>query len=148
MLQDLKSMNLKLNEIETKILEARLKGDCFGEMNADGLRYCTDKIIFSGGALFGCNLPQTEVFAQVLASEITVMLLDFGYADYTLDEVLLAMRMNARGGLRYPSGEEVRKTEFSGYYFNVSFVCEMLEKYAYFRNHLDAKFKNKIDGYE
>ncbi len=71
---------------------------------------------------------------------------EFGYGELTLQEIILAFRLNTHGGLRYPSGLEVERVPFSGVCFNVDFLAKVLANYMAFRNLLDRKFENFLDG--
>lgn len=99
-----------------------------------------------GAAICGCSLPQTEFFAGYIAEEL-ILFIKNGYEEYTLDEVLLAIRVNSKGGARAPSGLEVEQIPFTGVCFNVNYVSKVLSNYKLLRDYLDRKFENKIDGY-
>lgn len=130
-----------------RIIDARKKGLSIGQMDDDGLRYVCDQIIVRGAALYGCDMPQTEFFAEVLSKEFSDYLLDFGYDNLTLEEIILAMRMNANGNFINPLGEDINQTAFFGNFIHVSFLCKVLHGYMVLRNNLETKFKNHIDGY-
>lgn len=143
------SQNLpkKLTEVELKIIEKRLKGLSFCQLDEDGIRYATDQIIMKGAAIYGCGLPQTEGFAKIISDEFAVFILEHGYRELTTEEMLLAMRLNARGGLKYPSGVDVEVIDFYGNFMNVDFFAKVLYSYLALRNILDRKIQNHADGY-
>ena len=99
-------------------------------------------------SICGCALPNTEFFARFIAEEIATFILDFGYEELTLEELLLAFRFNAKGGMKYPSGTEVDQVPFFGNCVNVDYIAKVLSNYMVFRKVLDRKLQNKIDGYE
>lgn len=137
----------RLTELERKIASSRITGISVCEMDDKESRLSADRIMFNCAALFGCPLPQTEGFAEILSKELFLFLNEFGYKELTLEEIMLAMRMNARGNLRYPSGMEVEQVQFHGNCFHVDFVSKMLSYYMTMRSNLDTKLKNFIDGY-
>lgn len=138
---------MKLTEIEKMIIEARLSGTSFSLLNDSDQKYSCDQIMLKGAAISGCALPQTEFFAEVISGQICEFVSKFGYGELTLKEIILALQMNAKTGLRYPTGSEVEKIVFVGNCFHVDFLSRVLANYLSLRNLLDQKFKNFIDGY-
>lgn len=116
-------------------------------MNENELRYMCDQIIVKGAALYGCDMPQTEFFASILSQELSDYLLQFGYEDFTLDEIILAMRMNANGNFINPLGDDIDQVQFFGNFIHINFISKVLKGYSVLRNNLESKFKNHIDGY-
>jgi hypothetical protein len=110
------------------------------------MRWHIDQIMLRGAAISGCIVPGTEFFAEIIAEEITVFILDFGYRDLAYDEVLLALRINSKGGYRYPTGIELEPVSFYGNCFNVDYLAKVLVNYMAIRNLLDRKLQNIIDG--
>jgi hypothetical protein len=136
------------SKMEVKILQARLDGLSFCQIEGNDLRVATDQIMFKGAAISGCPLPNTEGFAEVIADELISFINEHGYAELTLSEILLAMRLNAEGGNRHPgTGNYMETVAFTGNCFNIMYVSKILSNYILFRNHLDRKFENKINGY-
>lgn len=133
--------------IDRKIISSRLKGQPFYEFSPDDIRLATDKIMIRGAAICGCALPATEGFAEVISSELSNFIEQFGYNSLTLSEIILALHLNAWGELKYPSGDSIERIEFSGNCFNVVYIAKVLGVYKILRNHLDRKFQNQIDGY-
>jgi hypothetical protein len=111
------------------------------------LRVATDKIILSGAAISGCPLPQTEGFAEIISNEIIEFVNEYGYGELTLEEILAALRLNAKGGFRFPTGIEAEHVPFTGNCFNVVYLSKVLSNYKAFRDILDRKLENFIDGY-
>lgn len=133
--------------MEAKILRSRLKGKAFWELTPDEVRLATDSIMIKGAAISGCSLPTTEGFAEVISDQLSIFINEFGYSNLTLSEIILAMHMNAAGGMRYQSGDYIDIVEFSGNCFNVIYISKILEVYRNIRNNLDRRFQNEIDGY-
>lgn len=116
-------------------------------MDENEVRRSVDQIMFRGAAISGCSLPQTEFFAEFIAEELLVFINEFGYSEYTFDEIILALRLNSMGGLKRTSGEDIEQVGFSGSCFNVNYISKVLSNYALVRNYLDRKIENQIDGY-
>ena len=137
-----------LTKAEQKIVESRMVGLSFGQLDEDDSKLAVDQIMLRVAAICGCALPNTEFFAKFIAEEITNFILEFGYADLTLEEILLAFRFNARAGLKYPNGEQIETVFFTGNCVNVDYIAKVLANYMSIRVILDRKLQNKIDGYE
>lgn len=137
----------KLNENERKILKARIYDWSFCQLSEAEQRVAIDQIMFRGAAICGCSLPQTELFAKFISEEITIHILEFGYAEYTLDEILLALRINSTGKIKNSAGDDMEQVYFSGAVINVIYLSKILSNYRILRNHLDRQLQNKIDGY-
>lgn len=103
--------------------------------------------MLKGAAVSGCALPNTEFFAEIIAEELLSFIMDFGYSDYAYDEIILALRFNAKGGLKYPSGTVIEQVQFLGTCFNIDYFSKIMENYKIVREVLDRKFQNIIDGY-
>ena len=116
-------------------------------MNEKEIRRNIDQIMFRGAAISGCSLPQTEFFAGFIAEELLVFINEFGYSEYTFDEIILALRFNSMGGLKRSSGEDIEQVDFLGSCFNVNYISRVLSNYALVRNQLDRKLQNQLDGY-
>lgn len=124
-----------------------MQGESFSDLIEEDVRLATDQIMIKGAAIFGCPLPSTEGFAEVISSQICIFLNSFGYGKLTVSEIILAMHLNAVGGFKYSSGDYAERIEFTGKNFNVMFLAKILELYRNMRNYLDRKFENQIDGY-
>ena len=141
MLKDLQS-TIPLNLAERKIVEARMTGLSFGQLEEGPRRVAVDQIMIRAAAICGCILPNTEFFATFIAEEISIFILQYGYEELTLEEILLAFRLNAK------DNADVDYVSFSGSCINVDYVAKILGRYIVQRKLLDRKFQNKIDGYE
>lgn len=116
-------------------------------MSKDDLRYSIDQIMLRGAAIAGCALPKTEFFAGFIAEELTIFINEFGFSEFTLNEILLALRINSQGGAKTPSGLVIDQVPFSGVCFNVDYISKVLGNYKTLRNYLDRKLENQLDGY-
>ena len=137
---------IKLSDSEKQIVKSRMNGISFSKIEL--IDTLVDEMILRLVSICGCNLPNTDIFARFIADEISKFILEFGYAEYTMDEILLAFRLNARGGNKHPNGEEIERVQFFGNCLNVDYVARVLENYRTIRNLLDRKIQNKLDGYE
>lgn len=132
----------------SQIVEARMAGKSIWEYSEQEAFKKADEQIAILSAICGAKLPQSTFFADTLANEFLIFLMDFGYAEYSFEEILLAFRINARGSNKYPSGLEVEPIEYKGAHFNIDYAAKVLDNYSKFRNLVDRKFQNFIDGYE
>lgn len=146
MLNEVSNLKIPLNEFESKIIAARLESVSFCQIEESKLRWHIDQIMLKGAAISGCALPNTEFFADVISEEIKSFILEFGYEELTYHEIILAMRANSKGGLKYPSGIELDQVVFFGNCFNVDYFAKVISNYMAMRNILDRKFQNFIDG--
>ncbi len=128
-----------LNVLEKRIIYSRCTGESFCQLNDNDLKIAVDQIMLRVAAICGCSLPNTDFFAKFIADEILLFVMDFGYKEYTLDEILLAFRINANAAETIP---------FSGICININYLAKVLDSYRNTRNLLDRKLQNKIDGYE
>lgn len=147
MLKELPKLEIKLAEVEDKIIEKRLSGLSFCQLAGDDLKHSVDQLILKASAIIGCHLPETEFFADVLTVEIIEFINEMGYGELTIDEIIFAIRLNTRGGLKYPSGIDVEITLFRGSHFNLDFLSKVLGTYTTLRGILDRKLQNYLDGH-
>lgn len=147
MLSELPEMDIRLTTTDRKILQARIDGVSFCEMEYDFAKPYLDKILLSGAAITGASLPQTEFFADVISKEIYIHLLEFGKGELTLEEVLLALRINSTIQITSWDGSKVPHIEFFGNSFNIDYLSKVLNNYMTQRGYLDRKLENYLDGY-
>ena len=136
-----------LGEIEQLVIDARLDGKSFFEMNENEIRVATDQIILRCSAEVGCDLPFTDLFANILSEQIISFIKNFGYENYTVREVLLAMEINLIHPLPANLALDVNEVVFTGRCVNVNFISKILKNYQLIRHQLDRKIQNQIDGY-
>lgn len=147
MLKEIKDILPKMNDYEYCILAARQKGVSFCQIPKMEIQWHVDQIMLRGAAIGGCAVPNTEFFAEIIADELKLFIINFGYSELTYEEILLALRFNAKGGLRHPSGLEIESVPFFGVCFNIDYFSKIIFNYMQMRNQLDRKIQNKIDGY-
>jgi hypothetical protein len=137
----------KKNKFDELISNARNSGLSFSEMNELETRVAIDQIMFKGAAICGCPLPQTELFAKYIAEEIKNYILDFGYSELTLDEIVLAFRINIGHRIKNSLGDDLICVDFYGHAINVSFIGKVLANYLVIRKSLDSRILTLLDGY-
>lgn len=130
------------------IIDARLNGSSFSELSDMDLRVATDQIILNCSAIVGCDMPYTELFANVLSQQIVSFITEFGYGSYTLQEVILALKINCTQNFIISDSVDIDEVIFSGRCVNVNFISKILKNYSLLRNSLDRKLQNFIDGYK
>lgn len=123
-------------------------GKSISQLNENDLTYTSDQIIVRGAAICGCDMPQTDFFASVLSKEIINFIFEFGYENLTLEEIVLAMKINANNDLKNPLGEDLAQIDFVGRFVYVGFLAKVLKNYMILRTNLDRKFQNQIDLHE
>lgn len=138
---------MRITEVERRIVESRLDGLSVSQLDESATRTTADQIMLQAAAIIGCPTPETEFFAEVVSNTMMNYLKRFGFGELTLAEIILAIELNTQAGLRFPSGLEVEKVPFFGVCFNIDFLSRILSNYMIFRNNLDRKFENFIDGY-
>jgi len=128
-----------MTSAEKMIAEARGKALSFEDMDKDDREAASDEIMLRIASICGCALPNTDFFAKYISEEIELFIMNFGYSEFTLEEIILAFRLNAGG---------TDQIHFTGVCVNVDFISKVLSNYSEMRKTLDNKIKNKIDGYE
>jgi hypothetical protein len=103
-----------------------------------------DTAVVRISAIVGAELPKTEFMADILNEEIRAFILDFGYDELTMPEIILAFRLN-EVIIKTMSGLEMERVQFAGNHLSVSFTASVLNNYKRLRNLIDGKFKNKLD---
>jgi hypothetical protein len=121
------------------VSEARRNGPSFEDICPEDREVRLDEIMLRIASICGCALPNTEFFARYIADEIEKYILSFGYAECTVDEIVLAFRINA---------VSVDHINFTGVCLNVDYIAKVLKAYSEIRKLFENKLKNKIDGYE
>lgn len=138
---------IKLTKIENMIISLRLEGNSIETIEIKKLSGYFDSIIVRISAITGIKLPETNSFKEVLIKEMLSFLLNFGYENLTMEEIIFAFNLNAKGGLRYPSGTDIEPVALFGEHLSVDYVSKVLANYMAIRNLLDMKFINEISGF-
>ena len=147
MLKELPKEGIQMNEIEKLIIDARLTGLAFTQLEEGKLRAITDEIILKTASYSGCLLPQTEFFAEIISNSIIDFFEKSAYGQLSVAEVFLALHFNVRHGLKWPIGMDIEQVQFVGSVFHLDFFSKVLTNYMALRNSLDRKLQNFIDGY-
>lgn len=145
---ELKKELKNLSIVEKKIINARLSGLSFSEQEKKDLQLSTDQIILRCSAIYGCEMPYTDIFANILSEQIISFVNGFLYEELTLAEIILAMEINLPQTFLISNAVELDEVAFSGRCVNVSFLSRVLKNYKALRNSLDRKIQNHIDGYQ
>lgn len=116
-------------------------------MDELGKRVCLDQIMFRACAVGGCELPQTDIFATYITEEIEKFINTFGFSEFTKDEFLFAIQLNAFGNIRNAGGEDMEQVECFGGCVNVAYLARIFKNYKVLRVNLDNKLKNLLKGY-
>ena len=138
---------IKLTSYDRQIIEARTDGFSFCEMSQDEMTWSIDQILVRGVAIYGCTVPDSDFLAGFFNEEFTRFIVEFGYSEFTLQEILFAMQLNCQPDVSYPSGNHVEPIPFSGVYFNVAFLAKILNQYKHLRAGVERKIQNYLDGY-
>lgn len=137
---------MNLDKFENAIVNARMSGLAVAETSPKELNILADVTIFKISAISGFSLPASDKFADVLNQEFLLLLLDYGFDKLTFEEIITAFRFNARGGYRLSSGDFVQQVTPYSTYFSINYAAKVLENYISFRNRLDYKIINFIQG--
>lgn len=125
--------------MEKMIADSRRNGPSFEDIGLSDREVRLDEIMLRIASICGCALPNTEFFARYIADEIEKYIFSFGYANYTVEEIILAFRINANS---------LDHINFTGVCLNVDYIAKVLNAYSELRKLFENKLKNKIDGYE
>lgn len=132
MLTDLNSNSLNLTEAESKIFNSRQVGLAIADLNDKESRAAVTGIIFKVSVICGCQLPTHDAHINALESEFLIFVNEFGYSKLTVEEILMAFRMNAN----FQLGDKV---ETYGAVFNIDYASKILKLYCDKRYRLDHK---------
>lgn len=136
-----------LVKVEHDILNERRVGISICQKVGVSLKVDVDQLILIGAAIFGCAIPTTEYFADIIGKELILFIYESEIESLTFDEMLLAMRFNTKSNFNPPKGLDIELVSFTGAYFNISFFSKIIFNYLQVRNQLDRKIQNQIDGY-
>jgi hypothetical protein len=106
------------------------------------------QVILSASVILGLELPPSETALDILIEEISSFMKDFGYGNYAVAEILLAIRFNIQTLLKIPSSIQLFTVNLETKNLSIKFISDVLHNYSTLRNNLDRKFQNTIDGYD
>lgn len=136
-----------MTKVENKIYEARLKGISINQLDkVDFISQLLDSVI-AISAITGHALPQEPTIAKKLIELLSSHLLEYGYENITLSELVLSATLNCPTGLKMPSGVDFTPVELFGNYISVHYVAKLLSFYITLRTMFDNQLKNIIDGF-
>lgn len=121
---------------EERIIEARQKGIAFLDMTEKEASAAVTGIIFKVSVICGCQLPTHDAHINALEAEFLNFLEENGYGVMTVEEVLLAFRLNAAFKLN-------DRVEIYGAVFNIDYAGKVLKQYLNERWRLDSKLCEK-----
>lgn len=121
---------------EERIIEARQKGIAFLDMTEKEASAAVTGIIFKVSVICGCQLPTHDAHINALEAEFLNFLEENGYGVMTVEEVLLAFRLNAAFKLS-------ERVEIYGAIFNIDYAGKVLKQYLSERHTLDYKLSEK-----
>lgn len=147
-LKDMEVSKFGFSSWEKSIFDARVVGEAISEMTEPELSLATDEIIISAASITGCGIPESELLARNLSKSILSYLNDFGYSDYTVSEIIAAMRFNSNPEFRNPvSGNFFEVSTCSKLRVSVDYLASVLNKYKVLRTAFERKIENKLEGY-
>lgn len=131
LLTDLGADLKNFNDKELKIIQARQTGISLCDQSPEAFEVSVTGILFQVSVICGCDLPTHEAHVNALEKEFSIFLTDHGYSGLTVEEILVAFRMNANG--EFP--EEVKPY---GKIFNIDFASRVLRQYRDKRGYVDS----------
>ena len=139
---------MKLNELEMQIVKQRIEQtDSIAELQADVFKPALFKTVVAISHISGGALPKSEAFLDMFIDELYIFLLEYGYGSFAITEIILAFRININTKLRQPSGITLDRVELKTNELSIEYISDILHQYSIFRNSIDRKFENFIDGY-
>lgn len=141
MLTDLGTDLTNFNENDLKIIAARQSGISLCDQTQLQFEASLTGIIFQVSVICGCPLPTHEAHINALEKEFSIFLNDHGYSGLTVDEVLMAFRMNANGELKesVPTYNSI---------FNIVFAAKVLSQYRDRRGLIDQEAERIFNNRE
>jgi hypothetical protein len=115
-------------------------------MADEEMQWSIDQILLRTSAMYGITPLESEMLVQFLSEEIKSIILEFGYGELTLQEVILAMKLNFINS-RWPSGLEVQSIAFFGDFVSAKFISNVLDVYLNLRHICTRTIENHLDGY-
>ena len=128
------------------IMTSRHNGVSFWEIPERKHPFVTDEIILATSSITGAALPESELLAKYLSDEIIRHISDYEYEEYTVDEIITAVRINMRPIIKNPAGEDFKAVKIPER-VSVGFLAGVLSNYKILRDGIDRMITNKINGY-
>lgn len=138
---------IKLTDLEKKIITARLCGGSISVLDDAGLKKAFKSIISSCIAIYGFFPINNNDQLELISEEMCSFFVNMDFDHMNLAEYHLALQVNAKGNLKFPSGVEAEQVKPTTTGVSVKFVSDVMCLYLKFRDMLDRKFQNSIDGF-
>jgi len=123
---------LDLTQVERTMADARMTGYAISDMNDYEVKAATTGIIFKVSVICGSQLPTHDVHITALENEFVIFLKQPLYEILTVEEILIAFRMNANFQLQ-------DKIETYGAIFNIDYASKILKQFVNKRFAFDRK---------
>ncbi len=146
-LQELSQSYKRISEVEKKIVQAREAGLAISQLEIAELTEILGDVLINISVITGHKTPTNELYLELLIEELKVYLYEYGFDNLTIQEIILAFRLNCKCNFRYLSGDYAEPISIFGEYISVDYVSRVLHTYLTFRNILDSNLKNIVDGY-
>lgn len=95
----------------------------------------------------GANLHPNPIMMDLLESELKKALKEFNYMNLSIDEILLAFRLNCVVHNYVNLDIDVDYVELIGNSLNLDYILKVLYNYRKYRHSFERKIQNKLDGY-
>lgn len=106
-----------------------------------------DELLLQSSAIHGVKPPDSQLFSEIISTEIEEMITSGGFSSLGYEEILFAIRLNAWHDFDLPGSLDVERIKFFGAFISPDFLSRVLKNYVTIRNFLDRKLKNFIDGF-
>lgn len=147
LLNDLEVENLSLNSSDKLIYNARV--DSLGLFEFDNNDYVdtVNDLVMRISVISGANLPSNDFLVELLENELSKALIDFKFTNLSINEVLLAFRLNCVANNNINLDVEVDYVPLFGNCLSVDYILKVLYNYRKYRYSFERKIQNKLDGY-
>ena len=145
LLNDLVVANLSLNNFDKLIYDARIDSSGLFEFGNDDFVDTINDLVMRIHVISGSNLPSTDFLVELLESELSKALNDFKFTNLSINEILLAFRLNCVADCYVEV--EVDYVPLIGGCLNVDYILRVLYNYRKHRHSFERKIQNKLDGY-
>ena len=131
------------------VLNCRLNSKgAWNQISKDDLDKGLIDLIYRTCVISGLPYPPTQILFDYLVEEIKVLLtMRTKYKTFSIDEIILSVRINSQGDWKYISNEEIPFVENEGDYLNVNYFSAILKNYWSLRIGIENSIGNIIDGY-
>lgn len=147
LLKDFKGDRTLFKEIDNLVFDARCADekpieDCSEAENTTKVA----EVILRAGSIYGFKPFPTEMYLDDVSLAVVDYLLKFGFGGLLWSEINLALMINSKPNIKYPSGEDYEAPISKSSYFNLQYLAKVLDNYMIFRNNLDEIIRKMFDG--